>query len=69
MGELAETFGLTDKQRRLRISPASPLVGQTVAELQLRSRQAITLVSVERRHGRRVDVTPGLPRTNSRRTT
>ena len=63
IGELVETFGLTDKQRRLRISPASPMVGQTVAELQLRSRLAITLVSVERRRGRRVEVMPGLPRT------
>ena len=63
IGELTETFGLADKQRRLRVSPASPLVGQTVAELQLRSRQAITLISVERRRGRRVEVMPGLPRT------
>ena len=63
IGELVETFGLADKQRRLRISPASPMVGQTVAELQLRSRLAITLVSVERRRGRRVEVMPGLPRT------
>ncbi len=63
IGEITETFGLADKRRRLQVSHASPLVGQTVAELQLRSRQAITLVSVERRHGRRVDVMPGLPRT------
>ena len=63
IGELVETFGLADKSRRLRIPEASPLVGQTVAELQLRSRHAVTLISVERRRGRRVEVVPGLPRT------
>lgn len=63
IGELVEAFGLVDKQRRLKVPGASPLVGQTVAELQLRSRQGITIVSVERRRGRRVEVMPGLPRT------
>jgi di/tricarboxylate transporter len=63
IGELVRTFGLADKNRRLRVASASPLVGQTVAELQLRSRLAINLVSVERRHGRRVEVMPGMPHT------
>ena len=63
IGELVRTFGLADKNRRLRVASASPLVGQTVAELQLRSRLAINLVSVERRRGRRVEVMPGLPHT------
>ncbi len=63
IGELVRTFGLADKSHRLRVSSASPLVGQTVAELQLRSRLAVTLVCVERRRGRRVEVMPGLPHT------
>ena len=63
MHQLAKTFGLSGKQRRYRLSPASPLIGQTVAELQLRSRHGITLISVERQAGRRIEVVPGLPRT------
>ena len=63
IGELTDTFGLADKQRRLRVPRASALVGQTVAELQLRSRHGVTLISVERRRGRRVEIVPGLPRT------
>jgi di/tricarboxylate transporter len=61
--ELAATFGLSDKKHRLKIPRSSPLVGQTVAEPQLRSRQGITLVSVERQNRQRVEVMPGLPRT------
>jgi len=63
IGDLVRTFGLTDKNRRLRVSSASPLVGQTVAALELRSRLAVTLVCVERQRGRRVEVMPGLPQT------
>jgi len=61
--ELAATFGLSDKKHRLQIPRSSPLVGQTVAELQLRSRQGITLVSVERQNRQKVEVMPGLPST------
>ncbi len=63
MGELLETFGLADKHRRFRVPPASALVGKTVAELGLRSRYQVYLLSVERQVGRRVQVVPGLPRT------
>lgn len=63
IGQLAEAFGLSGKRRRFRVSPASPLVGNTVAELQLRSRHGVTIISVERQVGRRAEVMPGLPRT------
>ena len=63
MGELAETFGLLGKEHRLRVPRESPLVGQTVAELELRSRQGVNLIFVERRRGRRSEVETGLPRT------
>jgi di/tricarboxylate transporter len=63
MDEIVATFGLTDKYHRYRIPHDSTMVGQTVAELKLRTKHAVTLIAVERRQGRRIDVTPGLPRT------
>ena len=63
IGELAEAFGLLGKERRLQVPRGSPLVGQTVAELELRSRHGVNLIFVERRRGRRSEVETGLPRT------
>ncbi len=61
--DLLKGFGLDEKYRRLRVSPSSSLVDRTVAELELRDRLGIYLVSVERKTDRGVRVSPGLPRT------
>jgi di/tricarboxylate transporter len=46
--ELGESYHLIGRLHRLRLEPGSPLIGQTVADAQLRTRYGVTLVGVGR---------------------
>lgn len=65
--ELVARYGLTDRFRVLRIGPASPMIGQTVAEAQVRTRYGITLVAIVRQRGTEFGVMPALAETVMRR--
>ncbi len=48
LAELANSYDLIEKLYRLRLDPNSPLVGKTVAELQVRTRYGISIVGMGR---------------------
>jgi di/tricarboxylate transporter len=58
--ELAEAYGLKGNVQRLRITEQSPLVGQTLAQLHLRTRYGVTVLGLQRQQGRRALVLPAL---------
>lgn len=59
---MAETYGLPDRMAHLKISDASPLAGQTLAEGNLRDGFGLTVMGIERAHRfGRVDVNPIQP--------
>ena len=62
LSQLTEAFGVGDKIRRLRIKPGSPLIGQSVGDLELRTRFGVTIISIEKRRGRRTAIKPALSR-------
>ncbi len=65
--ELVVRYGLADRFRALRIGPASPMIGQTVAEAQVRTRYGVTLVAIVRQRGTEFGVMPALAETVMRR--
>ncbi|MDX9688057.1 SLC13 family permease [Halopseudomonas formosensis] len=48
MQDLAALYQLTERERRLRVEPDSPLVGRPLNELELRSEYGINVIAVER---------------------
>lgn len=48
MPDLVETYALRGRVARLRIAPGSPLVGQRLDALDLRAREGVTVVAIER---------------------
>jgi len=59
--ELAQSYGLTRNLCRMRISPASPVAGSTIAGSTIRERYGLSIVLVQRRFGlvsRYLDPTP-----------
>ena len=61
--ELAESYNLTKQLHRLRLDSDSPLIGQTVASAQLRTRYGITVVGVGRQERFTETVSPALANT------
>ncbi|MBK1688051.1 di/tricarboxylate transporter [Rubrivivax gelatinosus] len=49
--ELAADYGLLDRTRRLRVPAASPAVGRTLGELELRARHGANVIAIERERG------------------
>ena len=48
MQELAALYRLSERERRLRLEPDSPLIGRPLNELELRSEYGINVIAVER---------------------
>ena len=48
MQDLAALYRLTERERRLRLEPHSPLIGRPLNELELRSEYGINVIAVER---------------------
>ena len=48
MQDLAALYRLTERERRLRIEPDSPLLGRRLNELELRSEYGINVIAIER---------------------
>ncbi len=46
--DLVRDYALSGRERRLRVAPASPLVGHTLGELQLRTRHGANVIGIER---------------------
>lgn len=63
MGDLARSYGIEARFRRLRISDTSPLAGQTIAEALLRTRYGITVLAVERKSKLAHSIIPALVNT------
>lgn len=61
--ELAESYNLTQQLHRLRLDSDSPLIGETVASAQLRTRYGITIVGVGRQERFTETVSPALANT------
>ncbi len=61
--ELAESYNLMGQLHRLRLDSDSPLIGQTVAGAQLRTRYGVTLVGVGRQERFTETVSPALANT------
>lgn len=61
--ELAESYNLTKQLHRLRLDSDSPLIGETVASAQLRTRYGITIVGVGRQERFTETVSPALANT------
>ncbi|MEE4376027.1 MAG: SLC13 family permease [Candidatus Competibacteraceae bacterium] len=51
LSDLADTYQITDQMHRLQIKPASPLIGNTVAQALLRTRYGVTVLGVARHTG------------------
>jgi len=51
LSDLADTYQITDQMHRLQINPASPLIGNTVAQALLRTRYGVTVLGVARNTG------------------
>ena len=51
LADLARDYRLSERERRLRVLPDSPLAGRLLNELELRSQYGINVIAVER-HGR-----------------
>lgn len=51
LADLARDYRLSERERRLRVLPESPLAGRLLNELELRSQYGINVIAVER-HGR-----------------
>lgn len=49
--DLASDYGLLDRTRRLRVPAASPVVGRTLGELELRARHGANVIAIERERG------------------
>jgi di/tricarboxylate transporter len=60
MQQLAQSYGLAGTVRALRLGPKSPLIGQTVAEAQVRTRFGVTLIAIIRQRGTEFGVLPAL---------
>lgn len=61
--DLAREYRILDRVHRMRIEPDSPLVGQTLGEVELRKRYLANIVSIERqRQFRRVMLRPSANR-------
>ncbi|MDY0270859.1 SLC13 family permease [Trichloromonas sp.] len=61
--DLAREYRILDRVHRMRIEPDSPLVGQTLGEVELRKRYQANIVSIERqRQFRRVMLRPSANR-------
>ena len=58
--ELAESYDLLEKLHRLRLDPNSPLLGQAVADAQLRTRYGVTIVGIEHPERFAESVSPAL---------
>jgi len=55
IADLAETYGITDKLRRLQVSPDSPLVGKSVGQSRFYDRYGVNLIGFQKKHhGRRL---------------
>jgi di/tricarboxylate transporter len=63
LADLAASYALADRFRRLRVRPDSPLVGRTLGQLQLRTLFGVVAVGIERREPGRVLVKPALVNT------
>lgn len=61
--ELAESYNLARQLHRLRLDPNSPLIGQTVADAQLRTRYGVTIVGVGQTERFTETVSPALSTT------
>ena len=48
MQDLAALYSLTERERRLRLNPDSPLLGRPLNELELRSEYGINVIAIER---------------------
>ncbi len=48
MQDLANLYRLTERERRLRVRPDSPLLGRQLSEMELRSEYGINVIAVER---------------------
>ena len=48
MQDLAALYRLTERERRLRVEPDSPLIGRPLNELELRSEYGINVIAIER---------------------
>ena len=48
MQDLAALYRLTERERRLRLEPDSPLIGRPLNELELRSEYGINVIAIER---------------------
>lgn len=46
--DLADSYGVRDGSRRLRLSASSPLVGQSLGALDLRTRHGVNVIAIER---------------------
>ena len=44
-----EEYKLADREHRVRVTSASPLVGQTIGEVEMRSTSGASIVAIERR--------------------
>jgi di/tricarboxylate transporter len=66
LSDLAASYALADRFRRLRVRPGSPLVGRTIGQLQLRTLFGVVAVGIERREPGRVSVNPALVNTEFR---
>jgi di/tricarboxylate transporter len=58
--ELAESYNMTEQLHRLRLDPHSPLLGQTVADAQLRTRYGVTIVGIGRTERFAETISPAL---------
>ncbi|UJB63558.1 SLC13 family permease [Acidovorax sp. YS12] len=50
MHELAEAYGLSERARRVQVESGSPLAGQTLGALALRTRHGVNVIAMERPH-------------------
>ena len=48
LGDWVEEYGLAERQARLRLTPGSALAGRPLSELDLRAREGVNIVAVER---------------------
>jgi di/tricarboxylate transporter len=64
--EFADAYGLAGRGYRLRLKAGSPLVGQTVAKTQLRTRHGVTVVGIRRQERFAASLLPALADTELR---
>lgn len=66
LDEFADAYGLAGRGYRLRLKAGSPLVGQTVAKTQLRTRHGVTVVGIRRQERFAASLLPALADTELR---